>query len=181
MEYCGLKDPLGLIANVLKIGPLITTLVFSLMCGPAYATPQDKLAVLGMSVGDVLRTNGAPQEKDELEIKRLEIWRYPQQELVFSKGTVVLVKPIHPLSDKQFAAKGSSKDEARAPALATNKPVDSGVFDSILKEIMEDKGSGGEPVAGTGASALPTPVPPGIMQVSPLGGPPMPGVPGANR
>lgn len=117
---------------------------------PTRADPtRDYSIKSGMTQQEILSLIGAPQEKKENEVKRQELWIYPNSKFLFKEGKLILTKEKIGSDANQFK-KNLSKDYNKyINNSLTSKPdfSDSEVRD-IFEKISTEGGSSDPTTAG---------------------------------
>jgi hypothetical protein len=117
---------------------LIAALVFVSVPLAAQADPRRADLQAGFSVPQVIQLWGEPKEKNELEVKRREIWRYPNGAFVlFSEGKVSEWR----LTDAEMAQR-QAEVEARVKVTSDNEVAANTDTRDLVREIAKEVPSG---------------------------------------
>ncbi len=91
----------------------------------------------GMSYYDVVRLLGAPLDKKELESRRGDIWKYPNQKIIFQGGKVVAW-----MREDEAGIAGSESSAASGEdgslMVTQEKDLDKRDLENLLGEIVSD-------------------------------------------
>jgi hypothetical protein len=96
----------------------------------------------GMAMDEVLRSWGAPAEREEREAKREDVWHYANASVEFSNGRVVRWKKAENASLTATAAQPQTQ---RLPALSPRheRPIADKAVSEILDELQGDESPDG--------------------------------------
>ena len=163
----------------LKLGAVLATLLLS---SPLSVIAEKKLPPLqtGMTYSEVVGAWGAPEDRDEREIKRQNVWYYKSAQVVFEEGRVQAWEYRNNSDGTKSATGGvgpahESVKSTPKPAVPTTEKSEHSEIDDLLGEIMKDVPS--EPDSTGGGNNYPTTMPPPIQPLPGVGLPPPPGMP----
>lgn len=95
--------------------------------------PRGATLESGMAMDEVLKSWGAPVEREEREAKREDVWRYANASVEFSNGRVVRWKKSQDVSPITTAAQPQAQ---RLPALSPRH--DTPIADKAVSEILDE-------------------------------------------